>query len=190
MEFVLLGVLLFLLYLLLSWITVFFFRPRCPRHFFLLYWAVLSGLYIFCTTRGAGLPEDQIQLAAWFSGLIFYTVCCFTMWNSFYSILWGFSGGLLADFCANQDLCHVDSISQSYSKTKNLTDAPQEMDRMLNRRIPGLIGGGYLKLEDGHFKVEPKGKTIAILTLVLYSIFALGKGGGITVESTSEEYLK
>lgn len=180
MSYLLLALGFFIVYFLSSWIVVYFFKPRVPRHYFLLFLIFYAAVYGY-STRAVFSLADDVTSAAWFCGFALYILACFTMWNSFYSILWGFSGGLLADFCADPALCKTDSIIHSYQGTSHVS--ADSMDRMLKRRIPSLEKDGILVFDKGTYKVGPKGQLIAVLTLILYRFFNLGRGGGIVEEA-------
>ena len=93
-----------------SWITVRFFRPREPRRFFLLYaLLLLAGTFIVIRrfwpfTRA----EDVLGLVA---ALLLQLLACLTMWNAFYSLLWGFSGSLMHDLFTDAALRDRDLLS-------------------------------------------------------------------------------
>lgn len=177
MLFFIQALLLFLVYLISAWIVVFWLKPKVPRNYFLAL-LVLYGLVYLKVTAFSFSEASDLQITAWFSALIFYVLSCFTFWNSFYSVLWGFSGGMLADFCSDSKLLKVDEIVHFYEGAAGQSD--DQMNRMLLRRLPSLETGGYIEKRDGQYRTLPKGNLLARITKFLYSFFALGKGGGIS----------
>ena len=77
-----------------SWTTVRFFHPREPRRFFLLYALLLLVATTVVILRYWPIvsEEDALGLLA---ALLLQLLACLTMWNAFYSLLWGFSGSLM-----------------------------------------------------------------------------------------------
>ena len=71
-------------------------RPRDPKRFFLVY-----ALLLLAGTAAAYLtiwPLDTIDDALGLvSALLVQLLACLTMWNAFYSLLWGFSGSMMFD---------------------------------------------------------------------------------------------
>lgn len=182
MAYLLLAFILFVIYFICSWAVVFFFSPKVPRNYFLLFLLVFAAVYLFLTLPFSS-EMTEVQLAAWFSGLVSYVLVCFTMWNTFYSVLWGFSGGLLADFVSQNELRSVERIVAHYRGPMDPNDV-KAMDRMLKRRVPGLLGGQYVEGTETGFRSLGKGKFLALITLFLYWFFALGRGGGIVEEGS------
>ena len=107
------------------------------------------------------------------------------MWNAFYSLLWGFSGGLMHDLYKEEDLRHVDRLIGSYERSpqRGSRDGDPErgpgLDRILSRRLPNLEAGGYIDVRDETLRLRWKGRIIALGTLAAFKIFSLGMGGGI-----------
>jgi hypothetical protein len=104
--------------------------------------------------------------------LLLQALICLTLWNAFYSLLWGFSGGLMHDLYNETDLRHVDRLVGSY-------EGDAGVDRILARRLPNLAAGGYIDLRDDTLHLRWKGRVIALGTLVAFKTFSLGMGGGI-----------
>jgi hypothetical protein len=104
--------------------------------------------------------------------LLLQALLCLTMWNSFYSLLWGFSGGLMHDLYNEAELRHVDRLVRSYEGDAGL-------DRILARRLPNLAAGGYVDLRGETLRLRWKGRIIALGTLAAFKTFSLGMGGGI-----------
>jgi hypothetical protein len=104
--------------------------------------------------------------------LLAQALVCLTMWNFFYSVLWGFSGGLIHDLYNEPDLRDVDRLVRSYDRGDGL-------DRILARRLPNLAAGGYIDLQEGTLRLRPKGRFIAWGTLAAFKAFSLGMGGGV-----------
>ena len=116
-----------------SWITVRVLHPREPRRFFLLYALLILAIHAVIYVRWWPLRrvEDTLGL---FSGLLLQTLICLTMWNSFYSLLWGFSGSLVCDIYTNDQLRTRERLIRSYEGADGL-------DRILARRLPNLVRG-------------------------------------------------
>lgn len=155
----------------MSWMTVRFVRPREPRRFFLLY----ALLLLVATTlvMRALWPleqlEDWLGLAA---ALLVQLLACLTMWNAFYSLLWGFSGSLMYDLFNDARLRHRERLIRSY-------EGDGELDRILARRVPNLVRGGWVHATGDTLQLRPKGRLMALGTLVSFKVFSLGMGGGI-----------
>ena len=158
-------------FFLLSVVTVRTLKPRQPRLFFLTYALLLLGLAagIYVQFWPLQTLDDAVGLV---SCLLLQMLMCLTMWNAFYSLLWGFSGGLMHDLYTDEGLRHVDRLVGSYQRDAGL-------DRILSRRLPNLESGGYLEVRDGTMRLQWKGRLIAFGTLVAFKTFSLGMGGGI-----------
>src|SRR6266581_1123340 len=144
------------LFFLLSLITVRVLKPRQPRLFFLGYAALLLGAaaYLYVRLWPLSSLDDAVGLLAC---LLVQTLMCLTMWNSFYSLLWGFSGGLMHDLYNEENLRHVDRLIGSYEGGSGL-------DRILSRRLPNLAAGGYIELDADTLRLRWKGFVIALGT--------------------------
>ncbi len=159
------------MFFLLALATVRVFRPREPRRYFLLYALLLlagtAAVYVgrWPLTR----PDDAIGLLA---SLLVQMFLCLTMWNAFYSLLWGFSGGLCHDLLNDERVRHLDRLVRAY-------EGEGELDRMMARRMPNLVRGGYIELADRTLRLRRKGRIIALGTLASFKLFSLGMGGGI-----------
>jgi hypothetical protein len=185
-------------FFLLSLVTVRTLKPRQPRLFFLGYAALLLVVAAYVYVRL--WPLDSLDDAAGLLAcLLLQTLMCLTMWNSFYSLLWGFSGGLMHDLYNEEGLRHVDALVGSYERgpqrgAPNAAAAlgtPQRgsragdpereagLDRILSRRIPNLEAGGYIEVRDETLRLRWKGRIIALGTLAAFKTFSLGMGGGI-----------
>jgi hypothetical protein len=158
-------------FFLLSLATVRTLKPRQPRLFFLGYGLLLlfvaADLYVSLWPLSS--LDDEMGLLAC---LLLQTLMCLTMWNSFYSLLWGFSGGLMHDLYNDEDLRNVDRLVGSYERETGL-------DRILSRRIPNLETGGYIEVRDETLRLRWKGRVVALGTLAAFKAFSLGMGGGI-----------
>ena len=159
-------------FFLLSLATVRILKPRQPRTFFLAY-ALLLLLPASAYAYARLWPLDTMDAAVGLvSVLLLQLLMCLTMWNSFYSLLWGFSGGLMHDLYNEERLRHLDSLVASYERGTGL-------DRILSRRLPNLESGGYLEQRDGTLRLRLKGRVIAWGTLAAFKTFSLGMGGGV-----------
>lgn len=159
------------LFFLLSLITVRTVKPRQPRLFFLGYGALLlvAAASVYVRLWPLNSLDDATGLLAC---LFLQTLTCLTMWNTFYSLLWGFSGGLMHDLYSDEDLRHVDRLIGSYERETGL-------DRILSRRLPNLEAGGYIEMRDQTLRLRWKGRVIALGTLAAFKVFSLGMGGGV-----------
>ncbi|PWT81725.1 MAG: hypothetical protein C5B57_09910 [Blastocatellia bacterium] len=158
-------------FFLLSLATVRFIRPKQPRQFFLLYTAALVVVTIVIYLWE--WPLDSLENAAGLmSAVLLQTLVCLTIWNAFYSLLWGFSGGLMCDLYNDEKLRRVDLLIRSYARDDGL-------DRIMARRLPNLATGGYIELHDDMLKLRWKGRLIALGTRFAFKAFSLGMGGGI-----------
>ena len=160
-----------LTFFLLSLATVRLARPRQPRTVFLAYGVSLLFLAAALYARLWPLRtiDDGVGLLACLS---LQALLCLTIWNTFYSVLWGFSGGLMHDLYNEEPLRTVGGLIRSYEWDAGL-------DRILSRRLPNLASGGYVSLDDGTLRLRPKGRLIALGTLLAFKVFSLGMGGGI-----------
>ena len=159
------------IFFLLSLITVRVLKPRQPRLFFLGFASLLPvvAAYVYVRLWPLSSLDDGAGLLAC---LLLQTLMCLTMWNAFYSLLWGFSGGLMHDLYNDEDLRQVDRLVGSYER------GPQ-VDRILSRRLPNLEAGGYIEVRDEQIRLKGKGRIIALGTLAAFRTFSLGMGGGI-----------
>lgn len=162
-------------FFLLSLVTVRTLKPRQPRLFFMGYAALLllASAYVYVHLWPLGSLDDGAGLLAC---LLLQTVLCLTMWNAFYSLLWGFSGGLMHDLYNERDLRHVDALVVSYERG---SEQAAGLDRILSRRLPNLEAGGYIEVRDQTLRLRWKGRIIALGTLAAFKTFSLGMGGGI-----------
>jgi hypothetical protein len=160
-----------LAFFLLSLTTVRLLQPREPRRFFLAYALLLLA--------GAGLtyrslwPLDTIEDALGLGcDLLLQLLACLTFWNSFYSLLWGFSGSLMYDLFNDPALRDREYLIQSYT-------GGGTVDRILARRLPNLQRGGWLDLRGETMTLRLKGRVMALGTLAAFKVFSLGMGGGV-----------
>ena len=158
-------------FFLLSLVTVRTLQPRQPRLFFLGYATLLlvAATYAYVRIWGVETVDDGVGLLAC---LLLQMLMCLTMWNSFYSLLWGFSGGLMHDLYHKEDLRHVDRLVRSYERDTGL-------DRILSRRLPNLEAAGYIERQGETLRLRWKGRVIALGTLAAFKTFSLGMGGGV-----------
>jgi hypothetical protein len=172
------------LFFLLSLATVRILRPGQPRLFFLGYAALLLfvAAYVYVRLWPLNSLDDGTGLLAC---LLVQALMCVTMWNAFYSLLWGFSGGLMHDLYNEEHLRHVDRLVGSYERApqrgSRAGDPEREtgLDRILSRRLPNLEAGGYVEVRDETLRLRWKGRLIALGTLAAFKTFSLGMGGGI-----------
>jgi hypothetical protein len=155
----------------LSWATVRVVRPREPRRFFLACaLLLLVALALAYTARWPlDRTEDVLGLA---SCLLLHALACLTLWNVFYSLLWGFSGSLMHDLLNDAALRTEQCLLRSY-------EGDGDLDRIMARRLPNLVHGGWVQLHEGMLRLTPKGRVIAWGTLAAFKFFSLGMGGGI-----------
>jgi hypothetical protein len=158
-------------FFLLSLITVRTLRPRQPRVFFLAYALLFLSISacVYVSFWPLGTMDELVGLTA---VLLLQMLVCLTMWNAFYSLLWGFSGGLMYDLYNDERLRDANRLIGSYERADGL-------DRILSRRLPNLESGGYVALVGQGLRLRPKGRVIAIGTLAAFKMFSLGMGGGI-----------
>ena len=155
----------------LSWTTVFLFQPRDPKRFFLGYALLLlvAAALVYRALWPIERIEDALGLVC---DLLLQLLACLTMWNAFYSVLWGFSGSLIYDLFNDAALCHRERLIRSY-------EGDGELDRILARRLPNLVRGGWIDRRDRTLRLRPKGAVMAIGTLASFKVFSLGMGGGV-----------
>jgi hypothetical protein len=160
-----------LVFFLLSLVTVRTFQPREPRRFFLLYAAVLLGVtgYVYVQVWPLDTIEDGLGLTC---DLMLQLLACLTFWNSFYSLLWGFSGSMMYDLYNDPEVRNRDRLIHSYAG-----DGP--VDRILARRLPNMQRGGWVTIRDHTLTLTAKGRVMALGTLVSFKVFRLGMGGGV-----------
>ena len=158
-------------FFLLSLLTVRLLRPADPKRFFLGYATVLL-LAAACLYVRLWPLESMEALAGLVCCLLLQALICLTMWNSFYSLLWGFSGGLMHDLYNEDELRQVDRLVSSYQGVGSI-------DRILARRLPNLAAGGYIELREQTLRLRWKGRVIAVGTLAAFKTFSLGMGGGV-----------
>jgi hypothetical protein len=171
-------------FFLLSLVTMRTLKPRQPRLFFLAYAAALLvvAAYVYVRLWPLTSIDDGAGLLAC---LLLQTLMCLTIWNSFYSLLWGFSGGLMHDLYNDENLRHIDRLVASYERGPqrgSRAGDPESLaglDRILSRRLPNLEAGGYIDVRDETLRLRWKGRIIALGTLAAFKTFSLGMGGGI-----------
>jgi hypothetical protein len=158
-------------FFLLSLITVRVARPRDPKRFFLAY-----ALLLLAGTAVAYLaiwPLETIDDAlGLLSALLVQLLACLTMWNAFYSLLWGFSGSMMFDLFSDPSLLDRERLIGSY-----IGEGP--VDRILARRLPNLERGGWVIIDNQTLRLRPKGLVMAVGTLAAFKLFSLGMGGGV-----------
>jgi hypothetical protein len=158
-------------FFLLSLATVRIVRPKEPRKFFLLYGVVLLGVssWVFASVWPPRTLDDAFAIAAC---LVLQMVAFLTMWNAFYSLLWGFSGTLMYEL-------HTDTALRDRERIIRAYEGDGEVDRMMARRLPNLVRGGWVSADNRTLRLLPKGRLIALGTLASYKVFSLGMGGGV-----------
>ena len=158
-------------FFLLSLATVRLLQPRDPKRFFFLYGVLLLAVSAAVIVRVWPLA-DLVDALALVVCLLLQALACLTMWNAFYSLLWGFSGSLMHDLFTDANLRDRERLIKSY-------EGDGEMDRILARRVPNLVRGGWVATDGQSLTLRPKGRLMAIGTLVSFKVFSLGMGGGI-----------
>jgi hypothetical protein len=159
------------IFFLLSLITVRVARPRDPKRFFLAYaLLLLAGTAVaYLTLWPLETIDDALGLV---SALLVQLLACLTMWNAFYSLLWGFSGSMMFDLFNDPSLLNRERLIGSY-----VGEGP--VDRILARRLPNLERGGWVIIDNQTLRLRPKGLVMAIGTLAAFKLFSLGMGGGV-----------
>jgi hypothetical protein len=160
-----------LVFFLLALATVRIIQPKEPRRFFLVYGVLLLPLSAWLISLWWPLQvvDDAIALVAC---LVLQLLACLTMWNAFYSLLWGFSGTLMYELYTEPSLRDRERLIVSY-------EGDGELDRMMARRLPNLVRGGWVTVDARTLHLTAKGRLIALGTLASYRIFSLGMGGGV-----------
>jgi len=160
-----------LLFFLLSLVTVRILQPREPRRFFLAYAVLLlvGAAITYVALWPLDTVEDALGLAC---DLLLQLLACLTLWNAFYSLLWGFSGSLMHDLFTDPSVRNRETLIHSYA-------GDGRIDRILARRLPNLTRGGWIDLRDDMMTLRPKGRVMALGTLVAFRLFSLGMGGGV-----------
>ena len=158
-------------FFLLALITVRGLKPRDPKRFFHTYavLVVVGDALAYRALWPIERLDDAIGLA---SDLSLQLLACLTMWNAFYSLLWGFSGSLMYDLVNEPALCHRERLIRSY-------EGDGDLDRILARRLPNLVRGGFVEREGRTLRLRPKGRLLAVGTLASFKLFSLGMGGGV-----------
>ena len=158
-------------FFVLSWTTVRVLRPRDPKRFFLAYALLLlvGAVFVYRALWPIERIEDALGLA---SDLLLQLLACLTMWNVFYSLLWGFSGSLMFDMFNEPALRNRERLNRSY-------EGDGELDRILARRLPNLVRGGWVERREKTLRLRPKGRVVALGTLASFKAFSLGMGGGV-----------
>ncbi len=155
----------------LSLATVRGLRPRDPKRLFLAYavLVVIADAVLYQSLWPIGRTEDALGLAC---DLCLQLLACLTLWNAFYSVLWGFSGSLIHDLFSDAALRNRERLIRSY-------EGDGELDRILARRLPNLIRGGFVDRNGKTLRLRPKGAFLAFGTLMSFKLFSLGMGGGV-----------
>lgn len=159
------------IFFLLSLTTVRVARPHDPKRFFFAYALLL--LVITAAVYLAIWPIETIDDALGLvCVLLVQLLACLTMWNAFYSLLWGFSGSMMFDLFNDPSLRDRERLIRSYV-------GEGAVDRILARRLPSLERGGWVAIESQTLRLRPKGMVMAVGTLAAFKIFSLGMGGGV-----------
>ena len=160
-----------LAFFVLSLATVRGLRPRDPKRFFLAYalLAMLADAAVYQSLWPIARIEDALGLAC---DLCLQLLACLTLWNAFYSVLWGFSGSLIYDLFTEPPLRDRERLIRSY-------EGGGELDRIMARRLPNLIRGGFVDRNGKMLRLCPKGVFLALGTLLSFRLFSLGMGGGV-----------
>lgn len=163
----------YLIFFLLTLIYIRLKKNTRPRNiFFFMMIIVLIAYYIsfliFFDLDSSGRKFEFV------ANLFFLILCCLTTWNVFYSILWGFSGGIISDLYENKDIRTMEKVISLYDPNDG-----SNMNRMMKRRVPNLTEGGYITFHEETLHLTFKGHFIAIFTSLLQTFFNLGLGGGI-----------
>jgi hypothetical protein len=158
-------------FFLLSLMTVRILRPREPRRFFQAYALALltAAAVVYPWIWPVRAIEDALGLTC---GLLLQLLACLTMWNAFYSLLWGFSGSLMHDLYTDASVRERGALIRSYA-------GDGRIDRILARRLPNLQRGGWVDMEGETLTLRPKGRFMALGTLLAFKVFSLGMGGGV-----------
>jgi hypothetical protein len=158
-------------FFLLSLITVRGLRPRDPKRFFLGYAVLIliADAFLYRSLWPIARIEDALGLAC---DLLLQLLACLTMWNAFYSVLWGFSGSLIYDLFTEPTLRNRERLIRSY-------EGDGELDRIMARRLPNLIRGGWVDRHGNTLRLRPKGVLLALGTIASFKVFSLGMGGGV-----------
>jgi hypothetical protein len=158
-------------FFLLSLLTVRGLQPRDPKRFFLAYalLILIADAVIYQAVWPIHRLEDALGLAC---DLLLQLLACLTMWNAFYSVLWGFSGSLIYDVFNDPALCDRKRLIRSY-------EGDGEIDRILARRLPNLVRGGWVERHGSTLRLRPKGRILALGSIASFKVFSLGMGGGV-----------
>jgi hypothetical protein len=158
-------------FFVLSLATVRLLRPRDPKRFFLGYALLLliGAAAVYRALWPIHRIEDALGLAC---DLLLQLLACLTMWNAFYSLLWGFSGSMMYDLLNDPALSDRARLIRSYQ-------GDGEVDRILARRLPNLVRGGWVERRGRTLRLRPKGMLMAVGALASFKVFSLGMGGGI-----------
>ena len=111
-------------------------QPREPRLFFLGYALLLLAGGRATSTCDSGRSSTIDDALGSLRCLLLQVLMCLTMWNAFYSLLWGFSGGLM------HDLYNDAALRDRGAARSDRTRATARLDRILARRLPNLDAGG------------------------------------------------
>jgi len=158
-------------FFVVSLATVRMLRPRDPKRYFLGY-ALLLLVATAVVYRALWPLETLEDVLGLLSGLLLQLLACLTMWNAFYSLLWGFSGSLMYDLFNDESLRDRERLIKSYA-------GDGVVDRILARRLPSLVRGGWIERRDQTLQLRPKGLLMALGTLAAFKVFSLGMGGGV-----------
>jgi len=158
-------------FFVLSWATVRVLRPRDPKRFFLVYALALlvAATIVYVSLWPLEKIDDALGLA---SSLLVQLLVCLTLWNAFYSLLWGFSGSMMYDLFNDESLRDCEALVKSYA-------GDGVVDRILARRLPNLVRGGWVESQGQTLRLRPKGRVLALGTLACFKVFSLGMGGGV-----------
>jgi hypothetical protein len=76
------------------------------------------------------------------------------------------------DLFTDASLRHRERLIRSYEGDGGL-------DRIMARRLPNLVAGGWIRTAGDTLELRPKGRLMALGTRWSFKVFSLGMGGGI-----------
>ena len=144
-------------------------RPLASTALSVLLWSLAASALVYVSRWPLNSEEDALGLIG---GLLAQLLVCLTMWNAFYSLLWGFSGSMMYDLFNDASLRDREALIKSYA-------GDGVVDRILARRLPNLVRGGWIDTHDQALTLRPKGRLLALGTMASFKLFSLGMGGGV-----------
>ncbi|MDP8247436.1 MAG: hypothetical protein P9M00_04815 [Candidatus Tritonobacter lacicola] len=162
-------------------VTIVILRLRRRKKPFKFFMAVFIGTlplfifsYLMTPTDLYFLPSSFVEPCAivdFLYGLVVYVLLFHNFWDFVYAGPMGFSAGLLVE------LERVGGRGGSTEELIAYFRRDGQVDKIFGRRIPNLLHGGYIAMDNEVVRLTRKGRVMANLTCFLKRLVCAGEGG-------------